>query len=81
MDKCETCGNVYDKCMEIRMNGELHLFDCFECAINSLAPECHHCGCKIIGHGIESETNYYCCAHCAGEMGVGTVKDRADRVA
>jgi hypothetical protein len=81
MTKCETCGNEYDKCMEIRLEGEIHTFDCFECAINMLAPPCHRCGCKIIGHGVESENEFYCCAHCANEMGVTTIRDRVDRVA
>jgi len=31
-----------------------HVFHSLECAINALAPQCAHCGCKIIGHGIES---------------------------
>jgi hypothetical protein len=29
---------------------------------------------------VESETNFYCCANCASEMGVTTVKDRAERI-
>ncbi len=80
MNMCETCGNEYDKCMEVRVDGAIHVFDCFECAINKVAPRCHHCGCTIIGHGVESENNFYCCANCAAEMGVTKVTDRADRV-
>jgi len=77
MSICETCGNEYDKCMEIRLNEEIHVFDCFECAIHALAPACHHCGCKVIGHGVESKNAIYCCAHCGAEMGVAEVVDRA----
>jgi hypothetical protein len=76
MARCETCGNEYDKCMEIRAEGEIHVFDSFECAIHALAPRCNHCGCKILGHGAESGSAYYCCAHCAAEMGVSILKDR-----
>jgi hypothetical protein len=76
MGKCETCGNEYDNCMEVRVGGEIHTFDCFECAIYAMAPSCHHCGCKVIGHGVESESAIYCCAHCAQEMGVSTLSDR-----
>jgi hypothetical protein len=74
---CENCGNAYDKTFEIHTNGEVYVFDCFECAINMLAPICPHCDCKIIGHGVEEEGKIYCCAHCASESGAHMVKDRA----
>ena len=67
---CETCGNNYDKAFTVVMGGESHVFDCFECAIHRLAPTCSHCGCRIVGHGIEAGVAYYCCAHCARESGV-----------
>lgn len=70
MPQCETCGNDYDKNLEIVVNGISHYFDCFECAIHALAPTCEHCGCRIIGHGIESGGTYFCCAHCAAKEGV-----------
>jgi len=62
---CETCGNDYHLSFEVRIGGKSHVFDSFECAIHSLAPICGHCGCRIIGHGIEAEAKFYCCAHCA----------------
>jgi hypothetical protein len=31
------------------------IFDSFECAIHMLAPVCPHCGCRVIGHGVEHE--------------------------
>jgi len=76
MAVCEVCGNDYDKSMEIIRGDERHVFDSFECAINALAPHCAHCGCKIIGHGIESDNSFYCCAHCAHAAGVQEVVDR-----
>ncbi len=75
MGKCDTCGNEYDKSFDIRMSGETYTFDSFECAIQLLAPECRHCACKIIGHGIEADGIFYCCAHCAKESGVTGVND------
>ena len=39
MNQCEVCGNEYDKPLEIVTNGISHYFDCFECAIHSLAPD------------------------------------------
>jgi hypothetical protein len=33
--RCEVCGNMYDKSFEIRMGGESHVFDSFECAIHA----------------------------------------------
>jgi hypothetical protein len=77
MARCDTCGNDYDKAFQVTMGGKTHTFDCFECAIHHLAPTCAHCGCRIIGHGMEARDAFYCCAHCAQESGVRDVKDRA----
>ena len=76
MPQCEVCGNEYDKTMEITRDGETHVFDSFECAIHAIAPTCDHCGCKIIGHGIEANGSIYCCAHCAQKEGVEGACDR-----
>jgi hypothetical protein len=77
MAECELCGNEYDKVLEISKNGETHTFDSFECAIQVMAPQCPHCGCRIIGHGVETGDSIYCCAHCARESGASGVSDRA----
>ena len=76
MAMCETCGNDYDKTFEVIHQGERHVFDSFECAIHALAPTCAHCGCRVIGHGIESDSGIFCCANCATGMGVTGAKDR-----
>jgi hypothetical protein len=76
MAQCEVCGNEYDKTMEITREGETHTFDSFECAIHGMAPTCDHCGCRVIGHGIEAGGSVYCCAHCAQEEGVQGARDR-----
>ena len=78
MSRCETCGNEYDKAFEIKLQGQSHIFDSFECAIHALALDCAHCGCKIIGHGVESSGTFYCCAHCASQSGVPEAADRID---
>ena len=78
MARCETCGNEYDKTFTLSMAGRAHTFDSFECAIHALAPTCDHCGCKILGHGVEAHGSFYCCAHCAGQEGVHQVQDRAE---
>ena len=75
--QCEVCGNEYEKNLEIIVNGISHYYDCFECAIHALAPVCEHCGCRIIGHGAESGGAIFCCAHCASEKGVTSVRDHA----
>jgi hypothetical protein len=77
MAECEVCGNDYDKAFEVTVGGESHTFDSFECAIHALAPSCAHCGCKIVGHGIEADGTMFCCAHCATGAGVSGVADRA----
>jgi hypothetical protein len=76
MPRCETCGNEYDKTFEVVRGSERHVFDSFECAIHAMAPACAHCGCRIIGHGIESDGEMFCCASCAKMEGVAGVKDR-----
>jgi hypothetical protein len=77
MARCDLCGNDYDKAFEVRLAGQVHTFDSFECAIHALAPTCAHCGCKIVGHGLEAEGRFYCCAHCAHQVGIGGLRDRA----
>jgi hypothetical protein len=77
MAQCEVCGNEYDKTFEVRLGGQSHIFDSFECAIHALAPLCVHCGCRIIGHGVEVGDRFYCCAHCAHRVGTSKVQDRA----
>jgi hypothetical protein len=76
MAMCEVCGNDYDKSFTVTMTGSTHTFDSFECAIHALAPVCDHCGCKVIGHGVEQDGDIYCCAHCATKAGVHGVYDR-----
>ena len=78
MARCETCGNNYDKAFEVVMAGTSHSFDSFECAIQALAPTCGHCGCRILGHGVEANGDIYCCAHCAGQAGVQGIQDRSN---
>ncbi|MEO5814393.1 MAG: hypothetical protein ABIT20_03830 [Gemmatimonadaceae bacterium] len=78
MAACDMCGNEYDKAFTVTMGGKTNTFDSFECAIHMLAPSCAHCGCRIMGHGVESEGTFYCCAHCAHVSGVLGVEDRAD---
>lgn len=78
MARCEVCGNEYDKAFQIiTAVGGSHTFDSFECAIHALAPICQHCGCKIIGHGVEADSSMFCCASCARMVGVVGVGDRA----
>jgi hypothetical protein len=74
--KCEVCGNDYDKTIEVVSEGKSHIFDSFECAIHLLAPECAHCGCKVIGHGVQAADEIFCCAHCAEHAGVEGIHDR-----
>jgi hypothetical protein len=77
MAKCEVCGNEYDKAFVVTAAGRSYTFDSFECAIHALAPACAHCGCKVVGHGVEQAGVIYCCAHCAKRAGATGLKDRA----
>lgn len=77
MVRCEVCDNEYDKPMRITIGEHSHVFDSFECAIHALAPACGHCGCRIVGHGLEADGEMYCCNHCAERSGVTALQDRA----
>jgi Rieske Fe-S protein len=77
MARCDQCGNDYDKAFKLTIATESYTFDSFECAIQKLAPICPHCGCRVIGHGVEQDDIIYCCAHCAAEQGATGVVDRA----
>ena len=76
MSICEICGNDYDKSFEVAMAGTRHVFDCFECAIDALAPRCARCGVRIVGHGVEAHGVYFCGASCARAAGEGGLSDR-----
>jgi hypothetical protein len=77
MASCDVCGNEYDKAFTVTLAGHEYTFDSFECAIHALAPACAHCGCKVIGHGVERDDTVFCCAHCAQQAGVLGLTDRA----
>jgi len=77
MAKCDVCGNEYERAFQVVTGGRTHTFDSFECAIHKLAPACAHCGCKIIGHGVEANGTFYCCGHCATMSGAMGIVDNA----
>jgi hypothetical protein len=80
MARCEVCGNDYDKAFTVMVGEEKHVFDSFECAIHALAPKCAHCGCTIIGHGMEvGDGEFYCCAFCASQHGFHELEDRVQQ--
>jgi hypothetical protein len=76
MARCEVCGNDYDKAFQVSMGGASHTFDSFECAIHALAPACAHCGCRIVGHGLEAKGTMFCCRTCADHEGAAGLRDR-----
>lgn len=78
MAQCDVCGNDYDKTFTIIRGDDSYTFDSFECAIHALAPRCDHCGCPIVGHGMEADGQFFCCASCAKHAGQTRMRDRAD---
>lgn len=77
MAACTVCGNEYDKAFTVRTHDGMELvFDSIECAAHAIAPRCSHCGCRILGHGIETDEAIYCCASCARDTGVEGAHDR-----
>lgn len=70
MPQCSGCGNEYEHTFKVIADSRTYVFDCFECAIHKLAPVCKGCGCRILGHGVESGELLFCSAHCARTRGV-----------
>jgi len=67
---CATCGNVYERSLEVTLDDKTYTFDSFQCAIHHLAPLCGRCGCRVIGAGVQAKNAIFCSAHCAREEGV-----------
>jgi len=65
--QCEFCGQKNDRCFEVRLGGEKHVFDSFECAMHAFAPHCAHCGLELLGHGVVLGDTIYCSYACANE--------------
>ncbi|RFU20260.1 hypothetical protein [Geodermatophilus marinus] len=79
MARCEVCGNDYRLSFEVHAAGAVHTFDSFECAIHALAPVCENCGVRVVGHGVEADGTFYCCASCARADGrSGSAADLVD---
>lgn len=76
MKPCEVCGNNYDRAFTVTLDEQEHTFDSFECAIHALAPQCAHCGCRVVGHGVQQDDTIFCCVHCAEHAGVAGLEDR-----
>lgn len=76
MSKCDVCGNEYDKAFQVNTGGKSYTFDSIECAASIIALQCSHCHCRILGHGMEANGKFYCCAHCANMAGAKKLVDR-----
>ena len=77
MAKCDTCGNDYEDAFRIIIKNQSYDFDSFECAIHALAPTCEHCGCRVLGHGVQFDETVFCCVHCASAAGATGLTDHA----
>jgi hypothetical protein len=78
MARCDACKNDYDKWFQVLYSdGQTYTFDSFECAMHLLAPVCQTCGIRILGHGLESTGQMFCCDHCAERAGIENLRDRA----
>jgi len=76
--QCQVRGNHYENCFTVTLADETFVFDCFECAIHALAPSCAHCGCRIVGHGIERSDEVFRCERCARAAASGDDAAYAD---
>jgi hypothetical protein len=62
---CEVCGSEATRTFEVTIDGNHHVFDTVECAIEVIAPRCQNCRSHILGHPVEAAGKTFCCAHCA----------------
>lgn len=79
MQKCDNCGNAYERNFKVVHDSKEYNFDCFECAIHMLAPSCKACGTRVIGHGHEDGLDIFCCASCARMHGITALKDHVEQ--
>ncbi|MEU9283664.1 hypothetical protein AB0D57_02790 [Streptomyces sp. NPDC048275] len=77
MAVCDVCGNDYEMAFEVRVAGSVHIFDSLECAAQRMAPVCANCQCRILGHGLQSDGQFFCCGHCARQQGQPQLVDHA----
>jgi hypothetical protein len=71
---CEVCGKSGDRCFEVHLGGERHVFDNFECAIRGLMPKCPLCGSMILSSGVQVGDQLYCSHACASLTSVVDVE-------
>jgi len=82
MSPCDVCGNVYAHAFQvITPDGTRFTFDSLECAAHRIAPACARCGCRVLGHGIETHDGICCCANCARHLGEAGAVDNVTRTA
>lgn len=80
MARCDVCGNDYPLSFEvIDADGRHAVFDSIECAAHRIAPTCAHCGCRVLGHGIQDGERIFCCASCSRQAGVQGAIDNTSR--
>ncbi|MFB7460672.1 hypothetical protein [Streptomyces sp. NPDC056188] len=77
MAVCEVCSNDYEMSFEVRAGDAVHIFDSLECAAQRIAPTCGNCDCRILGHGLQADGRFFCCANCARRQGVAQLVDHA----
>lgn len=64
---CEVCGESRERCFEVYVGSERHIFDSFECASRGLLPRCSLCGCLILTSGVLVNDTLYCGTPCADD--------------
>lgn len=74
---CSVCGNDANWVYTVATaEGSDRTYDSIECLAHDLAPRCPHCGCQVLGHGVETNGSVYCCRHCAAVTEVAAINAR-----
>lgn len=62
---CDHCGCECIFELEVRLAGQVFHFDCFDCAIDRLAPVCQRCGRKFTEPALQGDAGeLYCSLAC-----------------
>lgn len=66
MKSCKKCGQPAQTPVTVRVGaGPQYTFDCFDCAIETLAPRCPECGRSYTGHPVTLGEQRFCSTACA----------------
>ncbi len=63
---CRKCGRASEVPVTVQFDsGPQYTFDCFDCAVETLAPRCPECGRVYLGRPVPFGDQHFCSTECA----------------